>query len=242
MSEYFRVLKQLEQDSSTPRPPSAPVDTAVRQPKVVPSAWRADASAQALPALTSSALPASAYTALYDNIHASANGRPMRSIVFAGAAAGDPVRLVVQGLAAQVRRLNQVVLIAQLTVVNGSPLLQTRADATDDPVRGVDSPSLDLRSHACTEDIRTWLKTNAAADFVLIEGAPLAESLDAAMLACGCDGLVIVAAAGVTPRKALQRAAERARAVECRPLGLVVRASTDRVPAWLGRLLGQNER
>jgi Mrp family chromosome partitioning ATPase len=211
----------------------------VRPQKVAPSAWRADATARNAPVPVSNALPDGAYLTLYDNIRASANGRPMRSLVFAGAAPGDPVGTVVQGFAAQVRRLNQRVVIAQLAVVNGTSLLQTRVDASDAPVRGVDSLSLDLRSHACTETVRTWLMANAA-DFVLIEGEPLAQSLDAAMLACGCDGLVIVAAAGATPRKALLRAVERARAVECRPLGLVVRASSDRVPAWLGRVLGQN--
>jgi hypothetical protein len=152
------------------------------------------------------------------------------------------VRTVLQGLAARVRRLDQRVLVSELTVENGRSVLRTRADGTDAPARGPDSLSIDLRSHAGTEDVRAWLEANHQADLVLIEADPLARSLDAAMLACGCDGLVIVAVAGVTSRKELQLAAQRARAVGCRPLGLVVRAGTDRTPSWLRRILELSDR
>jgi Mrp family chromosome partitioning ATPase len=98
--------------------------------------------------------------------------------------------------------------------------------------------SLNLRSHADAHDVRLWLDAKSEADLILIEAPPLAQSVDAAMLACGCDGLIIVAAAGATSREALQLAAERARAVDCRPLGLVVRTDTHAIPSWLRRILG----
>ena len=44
-------------------------------------------------------------------------------------------------------------------------------------------------------------------DLVLVEAPPLCDSLDAALLARSCDGLVIVAGAGVTERTALAAAA-----------------------------------
>ena len=241
MSEYFRVLKRLEQDVPA-LPELTPVEAPVRSQMVSQPVRRADPPAQTLRAYPPATASEAAYVTLYDNIRATANGRPTHSLVFAGAAPGAPVQMVVQGLAARVRRLNQRVLVAELTVENGRPLLRTRTDATDAPVRGPDLLSVDLRSHAGTEDVRAWLEANSEADLVLIEADPLAGSLDAAMLACGCDGLVIVAVAGVTARKELQLAAERARAVDCRPLGLVVRAGTDRIPTWLRRILRQTDR
>lgn len=239
MSEYFRVLTRLELGAPALQGPASPGEVAIRPQVVPPQARRADQLADSLPVHPPATLAERAYVTLYDNIRATANGRSTHSLVFAGAATGDPVRAVVQGFAAHMRRLNHRVLMAELTIDNGRPFLRTHADATDAPVRGPDSLMLDLRSHACTEDVRAWLEANSQADLVLIEANPLARSLDAAMLACGCDGLIIVAAAGVTSRKDLQVAAERARAVDCRPLGLVVHAQTDRTPSRLRRLLGQ---
>jgi Mrp family chromosome partitioning ATPase len=234
MSEYFRVLKRLDQDAAAVDP--VPIlHTAVR-PAVVPQPVPRETPVRGVPPRV---LPHdAAYVALYDNIRATANGRSTRSLVFAGAASGDPTRLVVQGLAAHVRRLSQRVLLAELTAENGRPSLRARADAPDGPIAAPEALPLDLRSHAGTDGVRAWLQAKNEIDLILIEATPLAQSLDAAMLACACDGLVIVTAAGRTSRTELQLAAERARAVDCRPLGLVVRADLHGIPPWLRRFLG----
>jgi Mrp family chromosome partitioning ATPase len=243
MSEYFRVLRRLELEWPTLREPASSAETpACSQTAPRARARSTDPAAANLPVHLPATFADPAYVTLYDNIRATANGRATRSLVFAGATAGNAVRAVVQGLAAHVQRLNQRVLMAELVADHGPPLLRTRTDGTDVPLGGTESLSLDLRSHACTDAVRAWLAGNSEADLVLIEADPLARSLDAAMLACGCDGLIIVAAAGVTSRKDLQVAAERARAVDCRPLGLVVHGHAQRTPSWLRRIPGQHGR
>jgi Mrp family chromosome partitioning ATPase len=62
------------------------------------------------------------------------------------------------------------------------------------------------------------------------------------LLARACDGLVIVAQSEVTHREALQLAAERARVVGCRTLGVVMHATKAPIPRWMRRVFVEERR
>jgi hypothetical protein len=97
---------------------------------------------------------------------------------------------------------------------------------------------IQLRGGATPAAVAGWVQEVAqGADLVVIEAAPLTESIDGALLACGCDGLVIVTEAERTTREALQLAVERSRLGGCRTLGVVVRGGPNRLPPWLSRML-----
>jgi Mrp family chromosome partitioning ATPase len=176
---------------------------------------------------------AAAFAALYDNLRATANGDATRSLVVASAGGDDSARSVIDGLAAHVRRLGHRVCLAEVVESDGLPMLRVRPDPGDPGRAPASARPLDLRSHASADDVRAWLASVADVDLTLIDGGALAKSIDPALLACGCDGLLIVLRSEVTARDALRVAAERARAVGCRPLGIVIEVQQRRIPPWL---------
>ena len=229
MSEYLRVLKRLERDTQ----------------RLAPPAPRASGSAKNTPALVAVAddrtrtvlAPvsddrAAAFAALYDSLRATANADAPRSLVVASAAADGSPRPVIDGLAAHVRRLGLRVRLAEVVESDGLPLLRVRPEPGDPGRTPASMRPLDLRSHASADEIRAWLASLSDADLTLIDGGALAASIDPALLACGCDGLLIVLRVEATAREALRVAAERARAVSCRTLGIVLEVRQDRLPPW----------
>jgi hypothetical protein len=99
--------------------------------------------------------------------------------------------------------------------------------------------AVDLDAGLTPDALGAWIDRVAPhSDLVIVTGPPLATSIDAALLACACDGLVIVAESEVTERAALQVAAERARIAGCKTLGVVMHGAKDRMPGWLRRLMG----
>ncbi len=90
---------------------------------------------------------------------------------------------------------------------------------------------------ASTSDADAVHRVAPGTELVIITGPSLATSLDAALLAGVCDGLVIVAESGVTASDALKVAAERARIAGCRILGVVMRTTRRRLPDWISRLM-----
>jgi Mrp family chromosome partitioning ATPase len=98
---------------------------------------------------------------------------------------------------------------------------------------------VDLDAGPSGDALNDWAERIAPAnDLVVITGPPLANSIDAALLACACDGLVIVAESEITDRKALHIAAERARIAGCRTLGVVMHGTKDHLPKWIRRIVG----
>src|SRR5262249_4128814 len=151
---------------------------------------------------------AAAFAALYDNLRATANGEATRSLVVAGASADDAPRPIIEGLAAHVRRLGHRVCVAEVVESDGLPPLRLRLEPGAPGRTPANTRPLDLRSQASAEDVRAWLASVADADLALIDGGALAASIDPALLACGCDGLLIVTRCEATPRDALRLAAE----------------------------------
>jgi Mrp family chromosome partitioning ATPase len=98
---------------------------------------------------------------------------------------------------------------------------------------------LDLHDDSGEEQIRRWrAESSPPMDLLVIEAPPLSTGADAALLARATDGLVIVAESLVTDRAALVESTQRARATNCRLLGIVLDRTRDRSPRWLGRLVG----
>ena len=230
MSEYLRVLTRHERETrrvaaTAPRPSSktrgAPALVAVgeERTRTVLAPVSDDRAA--------------AFAALYDNLRATANGDATRSLVIAGASAVDSPRSIIDGLAAHVRRMGHRVCLAEIADSDGLPLLRVRLEPGDPGRTPANARPLDLRSQASADDVRAWLASVADVDLTLIDGGALASSIDPALLACGCDGLLIVLRSEATPRDALRLAAERAHAVGCRTLGIVIEVAQQRMPPWL---------
>jgi Mrp family chromosome partitioning ATPase len=146
---------------------------------------------------------------------------------------------VSDGLARHAERHGMSAFVAELVAGANGPTLVPRAAAEG----ARETFAVDLNGGAAPGELSGWLERAAAgSDLVLLEGPPLAQSIDAALLACACDGLVIVADAEVTPRAALHVAAERAQIAGCRTFGVVMTGTKDRTPTWMRRLLGNDER
>ena len=172
---------------------------------------------------------------LLDKIRALGGGQATRTLVFAGAAASDSVHAVSDGLARHAEHYGMHVLVAELIVREGGHRLVAVGAVQQDDER---TRAIDLHGAGTPAELNAWIDRVAGTrDLVILEGPPLAESIDAALLACACDGLVIVADAEVTPRAALQAAAERAQIAGCRTLGVVMNGTKDRVPSWVRRLM-----
>ncbi len=171
---------------------------------------------------------------LLDKMRALGGGQASRTFVFAGAAASDSVHTVSDGLARHAERFGMHVLIAQLVMHEGGHRLVAVGPIARDEER---TQTIDLHGPAAPAELNGWVDRVASTyDLVVLEGPPLADCIDAALLACACDGLVIVADTEVTPRAALQAAAERAQTAGCRTLGVVMSGTKERLPGWMRRL------
>lgn len=224
MSEYLRVLTRIERQSAAA--------SGAREAATVTALPAAKGHTPVAVAARIGDEPGAHFAALYDSLRATANGDPTRSLVFASPEADGSARIIIDGLAAYVRRLGQRVCLAEVVTSASLPLLRLRPEAGELDQASGDILPLDLRSHASADDVRGWLARVAQADLTLIDGGAMARSLEPALLACGCDGLLIVVRAEETNREALRAAAERAAAVGCRTLGIVMRMDPRRLPPW----------
>ncbi|MFQ5667102.1 MAG: hypothetical protein ACE5I7_11800 [Candidatus Binatia bacterium] len=160
-----------------------------------------------------------------------------------GASGIEPVEAVTAGFAAHIEGLGLDVLRAELATWNGRPILRRRTCEADALPSAGDPLPLDLGVPAAQVELTDWLEgATRTADVTIIEAPSLSESVDAALLARACSGLVIVAQTAVTRRDTLELAAERARQVGCRTFGVVMYGSEKRVPAWVRHLLGGGRR
>lgn len=171
---------------------------------------------------------------LLDAIRLISNGRPTRIVVFCGASNAEAVTTLADDLVTHANGSGMPAFLATLTRTANGPALVPAHGSTMDAVLPID-----LNGTPSADALAGWSeKVGPDADLVVITGPPLATSIDAALLACATDGLVIVAESEVTERAALQVAAERARIAGCKTLGVVMHGSKNRLPGWLSRLMG----
>lgn len=244
MSEYIRVLHRLhENERQAPAGklagPAPSADRPACTPPQVPGP----------PPLSVAAPDSAPYKQLYENLRLATGSGPTRRIVLAPVSTRERADAVLAGLAAHIAGLGFRVLLAELAMVGGRPILRQQRDASLASIAALglqfegDLIPLDLSSAASQDEVIAWLSTaSRAADAILIQGAPLTESVDAALLARVCDGLVLIAQAGVTDRGELQQVAERVHAAGCTVLGTVLTGTTTHLPSWVRRLIERSER
>lgn len=170
---------------------------------------------------------------LLDNIRLISNGRESRMVVFCGASNAEAVEQLANALAIHAEGSGMQTVLARLQRTAGGTTVVPASGSASDVL------TVDLDAGTSPEALNGWVQRLApASDLIIITGPPLASSIDAALLACASDGLVIVAESEVTERAALQVAAERARIAGCKTLGVVMHGTKNRVPRWLRRLVG----
>jgi hypothetical protein len=181
--------------------------------------------------------PAPGFTSLLDRLRAhAAQGMPARALVFAAPTTSASPGLVMEGLAAQAEHLGLRVVRGELHGACNRSKPARLALTAERPNRcGL---NVAPRPAALDAEVQAWLGQHRDADLVLIEGPPLLDSIDAALVARACDGLILVAERGVTERSAVRDAASRARISGCALLGVVVTGARLSMPGWVRRLLG----
>jgi Mrp family chromosome partitioning ATPase len=197
------------------------------------------------------------YVTLFDNLRAVTNPGPVRKLVVAGASQGDRVGQVTAGLGTLARRRGLHVLLADIEEGVKQPVLRARNANVHEAMPGngrrhsaavkaaaqtarYGSPvALDLRGGTAGAEVNDWLASAADAhDMVIVEAPALGLSVDAALLARGCDGLIIVVDSATTTKDSLRVAVERAQASGCRILGLVMTGTRRVMPDWMTRMAG----
>ena len=262
MSNYFQTLKRLEQEQSASRaaPVQLPVVEQVKQPEPTeaaePAATPRIQTIQAPQRVSADERTVGSFASLFDNLRALGNGAPVGSIAVAGVSSVESVERISSGLAGEICRHSLRVLVGELYRSVSQPVLRVRMASRDDRgeprVRAVgqsthqnsvaaklaaNSLQLDLRGGPIPPELTDWLDTaRAAHDVVIIEAPPLGISVDAAMLARACDGLLLVVEPRATSRDALVSSIERAQTVGCNILGIVMQGRPERMPTWLRRV------
>ena len=257
MSNYFRSLKRLDAENAQERAkPTAPAVVRVEAPEPPPAEPPPPPMQITLPP-PPQPVPTAAptrtivqderlvggYASLFDNLRVLGNGVPLGAIVLAGASDVESCRRVADGLANEVIRNRMTAAIAELSRAQTRPTLRMRmtssAAAAAEPVTA-SKVQLDLRSGPLPNDLVEWLKeARARHDVVIVEAPPLGLSVDAAVVARACDGLVLVVEPRATPSSALLASVERAEAVGCRILGIVSQGANEKLPAWLRQILNR---
>lgn len=177
------------------------------------------------------------FTALLDRLRAqTVPGAGVRSLVLATPEPSPASGSVLDGLAARAEQLGMEVVRGELRGVPSRQLLPVRHTPADRTARHCLAVA-SRPDHLVTE-MGSWLGQHRNADLVLIEAPPLLHSIDGALVARACDGLVLVAERGVTERRALQEAANRARVAGCTMLGVIVASNERPIPRWWQRLAG----
>lgn len=172
---------------------------------------------------------------LLDNIRMLSGQRAGRIVVLCGASSAEPVAALAAQLVAHAEQRGMRAIVATLLRTATGTIVTPGHGARDEST----SLRVDLDASPSPDELHAWGQRLAPGnDLVVLTGPPLAGSIDAALLACACDGLVIVAESEVTDRAALHTAAERARIAGCRTLGVVMHGTKDRMPGWIRRIMG----
>ena len=217
-----------------PTAPAAPPEVIATPPTLTPVSTPSARFERARSrALASAAHPGIAK--LLDTIRTLSTTRAVRAVVFTGASSVEAVDALVTDLARHADANGMNALVATLSNTGGrTSIVPAFGFAANTAALDVD-----LDSKVPIGDLDDWIARHAPrAELLAITAPPLASSIDGALLACGCDGLVIVAESERTERAALHTAAERARIAGCRTLGVVMHGSKNRIPSWIRKLVG----
>lgn len=198
-----------------------------------------------------SAKQQNAHAALLDALRAVASKEQTPCVVIAGIASNHAVGSVIDGIAAQASVRGVGLQIGDVVVSATHRTLSTREgtpaprglDADGVPLTQRTSLALELSAPATQEALKRWFVASGAGyDLLIVAAPPLLSSVDAALVARACDGLVLVSEPLVTLREEFEIAVERARSSGCRVLGLVMNDYREWLPRFLTRLFGSYPR
>ena len=179
--------------------------------------------------------------AVFHNIEALTMGRRPMALVFAGASASESVQALTSSLTDYAEGKGERVLVAELRESGGDRMLVCRHPpeaATPSEDGDHSTLQIDLHGGANRETLARWREqVGPGADIMFLIGPPLVDSVDSALLASLCDGLIVVAVQEETHRASLTVASERARLTKTPTLAVVVNKGRDKTPSWLRRVL-----
>jgi hypothetical protein len=243
-----RATRSAQQIRPTPVPNGSGVKAAVGSSAAAPKAadkklvGRAETHRGPV-ALSGRDAAHSAFAQIFDSLRAGAKERRLASVVVAPASHASTVFEISKGVGAEAHRHNLQVAIAELSDNAGEVTLEERARlvAHPDTSRAKDqhlsSVSFSLAGGPVPEALSRWLAASSDEnDLIIVEGPALDASIDSALVAKACDGLVIVVEPNVTTYDELTAAVDRCRQVGCNVLGLVMNGTED-LPTWVRHIL-----
>src|SRR5262245_46319383 len=220
MSAYFESLNRRV---STPAIARAPAVVPVPEPAI---AARPQAVRVAVRRLAQGAIP-SAYAALRERLMMAANGKSVKSLVFAGCDGGEGCTQVVREFTESLASagLNVLLVDADLRTSGLTTSLAARGADLSELVRTKDIPPAtpwgrgrltvvpsptglaDKETFLRSPELALWLDTQRAAfDYTFLDAPPILRHADGSLAGIFCDGVVLVARAEVTRGNALVRA------------------------------------
>lgn len=196
----------------------------------LPSFLRRSSKAQDQAALE--ALSRHCFAELLDNLRALVSEAAVPKVVVSGVSGVEPIAEITAGALEEAEDRGLDLVTGELVARVEHRILHRHGDHEGGP------EPLQLSGNPPPAVTRRWLEEAATGhDFLLIEAPPLEKSVEAALLARYCDGLVILVEIDITPRLVLQAAVQRARAAGCTILGLVMSGTPNTQPYWLRKLL-----
>lgn len=241
MSRYFDALNRLRKGRETA--PQPDLRLAGQDEPGVGDLYDEPATGPGLsfPELQLASRQAS-YGALLDLLRARSKDSATPAVIIAGVSGREPVSEVVTGIELQAQRQGVVLKRGSLDLATGARILHltSRGPFRESTSRtsASEKKSLRLSGSQGLEALANWLDEAAAdCDLLLIEAPALATSVEGALLAGACQGLVLVGEALVTERAALLQGIERARLAGGEILGLVLTGTKRWLPRWMERLL-----
>ena len=253
MSAYFESLNRR---ISTPLVVSTPAAPVAPEPVLVPQAARAP-----LARLVPGAVPAS-YAALRERLMVAAHGKALKCLLFAGCEGAEGCTQVVREFSESLASGGLNVLLVDADLRNaslstslaapGSDLTElVRAKRVPPPTswgRGrltvVPSPAgvADKESFLRSPELAFWLDTQRVTyDYTFLDAPPILRHADGTLASLCCDGVVLVAMAGVTRGEALARARQQVERAGGKVLGVVLNQVRNPVPVFLRRYLVAGE-
>lgn len=253
MSNYTRALLRMGRDAQVPSPelkastePSESTE-ATKEERKEGVAQRIRRAPGALEASRDTTPPLGLLvrSGFLDRLRAVPTAEPLDGpcVVFSSVTGGDDVRRVAKGLIGEALQRRLHVTVAEAS--SEGPLLLREQLSTRE--------ELEVKEYTISESketgdtftranavFREWIeKARRDNDLTIIEGPPLSRSLDAALVARYCDGLVLVARQGLTQRSELVSASDRVQATGCRVVGVVLLGARSWLPGWLDRLIAE---
>jgi succinoglycan biosynthesis transport protein ExoP len=254
MSAYFESLNRR---ISTPPVASAPAAPVVApEPVIAPRAARVPVRR-----LAPGAVPA-AYTTLRERLMVASHGKALKSLVFAGCDGGEGCTQVVREFSESLASagLNVLLVDADLRTAGLTTSLAARGADLTELVRAKEVPPAtpwgrgrltvapspagvgDKESFLRSPDLAFWLDTQRVTyDYTFLDAPPILHHADGTLASLFCDGVVLVARAGVTRGEALAGARQQIERAGGKVVGVVLNQVRNPVPVFLRRYLATAE-